>query len=381
MIKRGFYIFLFISPVFTQNPIDVLRPFWGFENSQILSNSIGGATVASGYITPGLTSNPANLAAMRFSYMQLNFSNSQFTSTTSDISNSGFNGIDFVQPISVYRGSLVLSAGAHKSIDFMSASLDNTYQYSEKGKITSYHLGAALEFAKRFYIGADLKLLRGKNEMIEYGDEITHYYKPEFSGSELTLGLMHVITKNFQYGISFDLPKNITIEDYYTESHISNQDESWSGVWNYNARKPITAHIGGAMITKVFNLFYEFEYTDWSNLEFSSDSYQLQDVLDINNEIKNEFSSTFNHHIGGAMRLPMIPVHLFAGYQYLQTPFEEGPFNNDLRESYSAGFSIALKKNVTLQGSYDTYYWKFNDLPESYDKFSIGLSLHDIPGL
>ena len=78
MIKRGLYIFLFISPVFTQNPIDVLRPFWGFENSQILSNSIGGATVASGYITPGLTSNPANLAAIRFSYIQLNFSNSQF---------------------------------------------------------------------------------------------------------------------------------------------------------------------------------------------------------------------------------------------------------------------------------------------------------------
>ena len=204
MIKRSLYIFLFISSFYAQNPIDVLRPFWGFENSQILSNSIGGATVASGYITPGLTSNPANLAAVRFSYMQLNFSNSKFTSTSSNISNSGFNGVDFVQPIPVYRGSLVISAGAHKSIDFMSASSDNIFEYSENGKMTSYHLGAALEFAKRFYIGADLKLLRGKNEMIEYGDEITHYYKPEFSGSELTLGLMHVITRNFQYGISFD---------------------------------------------------------------------------------------------------------------------------------------------------------------------------------
>ena len=134
MVKNIIYIFLFFGVINAQNPIDVLRPFWGFNNSQILSNSIGGATVASGYITPGLTSNPANLAAMKFAYMQINFSNSEFSSTTSNMSNGGFNGIDFVQPIPVYRGSLVLSAGAHKSMDFMSASSDNTYEYSEKGK-------------------------------------------------------------------------------------------------------------------------------------------------------------------------------------------------------------------------------------------------------
>ena len=52
----------------------------GYEYSQVLSNSIGNATVASGYITPGLTSNPANLAAIQFGYFQLNFSNSQYNS-------------------------------------------------------------------------------------------------------------------------------------------------------------------------------------------------------------------------------------------------------------------------------------------------------------
>ena len=380
MKKNMIYILLIIGTIYAQNPIDVLRPFWGFNNSQILSNSIGGATVASGYITPGLTSNPANFAAMRFAYMQLNFSNSEFNSTTSDISNSGFNGIDFVQPIPVYRGSFVLSAGAHKSIDFMSASSDNAYEYSEKGKLTSYHFGAAVEFAKRLYLGADFKLLKGNDEMVEYGEEVSHYYRPEFSGSELTFGLMHVITKNLQYGISIDMPKKISIEDYYAESNHIHEDESWSGTWNYNAKKPMTVHVGGAMITRILNLFYELEYTGWNNLEFSSDSYGIQDVLDINNEIRDEFKATLIHHIGGAMRLPIIPIHLFAGYQYLPTPFKN-LYNEDLRESYSLGFSVALKKNVTLQGSYDTYFWKFNGSPENYDKFSIGLSLHNIPGL
>ena len=86
------------------------------------------------------------------------------------------------------------------------------------------------------------------------------------------------------------------------------------------------------------------------------------------------------HHVGGAMRLPILPIHLFAGYQYLPTPFKN-EYDNDVRESYSLGFSIALKKNFTLQGSYDTSSWSFKGLPESYNKFSMGISLHDIPGI
>ena len=71
-MKRTAFYFILISGLWSQNSYDVLRPFWGFNNSQILSNSFGGATVASGYITPGLTSNPANLAAVPFTYLQMN---------------------------------------------------------------------------------------------------------------------------------------------------------------------------------------------------------------------------------------------------------------------------------------------------------------------
>ena len=70
-------IFL-LSSLFAQNEYDVLRPFWGFDHSQILSNSIGGATVASGYITPGLSSNPANLAATQLDICRLIFQTVNF---------------------------------------------------------------------------------------------------------------------------------------------------------------------------------------------------------------------------------------------------------------------------------------------------------------
>ena len=110
---------IIISGIYSQNSYDAIRPFWGFNYSQIVSNGIGGATAASGYITPGLTSNPANLAATPFAYFQTNLSNVEFNNSSSNISKTGFNGIDFVQPIPVYRGSLVISAGAHKSSDYI----------------------------------------------------------------------------------------------------------------------------------------------------------------------------------------------------------------------------------------------------------------------
>ena len=86
-----------ISGIYSQNSYDAIRPFWGFNCSQIVSNGIGGATAASGYITPGLTSNPANLAATPFAYFQTNLSNVEFNNSSSNISKTGFNGIDFVQ--------------------------------------------------------------------------------------------------------------------------------------------------------------------------------------------------------------------------------------------------------------------------------------------
>jgi len=375
---------ILIGSLFSQNAFDVLRPFWGFEHSQILSNSIGGATVASGYITPGLTSNPANLAAVQFGYIQLNYSDSEFSSNTSNMSNTGFNGIDFVQPVPVHQGRLVFSAGGHKEIDFMSASQNSSYEFSEKGRLSSYHLAAAVEFSKNLYLGADLKFLSGNDEMIMNGIEETYYFKPRYSGSNLTIGLLHVLSRNLQYGISIDMPTSLSVKEEYIESNYVDSDLSFSQTYNYDVIKPITFHAGAAILFKSINFFYEAEQTDWRNLEFSSDQIYESDLelpasVLINQEIRDTFSATLSHHFGTAMRLPLIPVHLFAGYQYMPVPFS-GQYDNDIRESYSIGVSVAIKKNITLQGSYDSFSWGFEGSPESFDKISVGISLHDISG-
>ena len=386
---------IIISAVYAQNSYDVLRPFWGFNHSQILSNSIGGATVASGYITPGLTSNPANLGTIPFAYLQINLSNTEFRNNSSDISNTGFNGIDFVQPIPVYRGSFVVSAGAHKVKDYMlsykssySDGEGNEYDldYSEKGRLSSYHVGAAVEFSKGLYIGADLKFLTGDDEMmIHYDKDSTDYYSPSYTGLSLTLGILHSISRNFQYGISIDMPTSLHVKEPFTYSNHLNLDNSYSGLSEYQVKKPITVHLGAAFLTKIFNIFYEAEHTDWQSLEFSSDEIYEEDLelptsVLINEEIRKNFHQTLSHHIGTAMRVPLIPLHIFAGYQYTPFPEVDGHYGDDIRETYSMGFSLAVKKNVSIQGSFDTHSWEFEGLDESFDKISLGVSIHDISG-
>ena len=393
-MKRTAFYFILISGLWSQNSYDVLRPFWGFNHSQILSNSIGGATVASGYITPGLTSNPANLAAVPFTYLQMNLSNAEFQNNSSSISNTGFNGIDFVQPFPVYRGSFVVSAGAHKSKDYMlsyqssSSTGENENQifdYSEKGNLCSYHIGAAVEFAKGLYLGADLKLLLGDNEMtIHYDSDSTDYYSPDYSGLSVTLGILHSLSKNFQYGISIDMPTSLHVEEPFTYSNHLNPDHSYSGLSEYHVKKPVTVHIGAAFLTKIFNIFYEAEHTDWSSLEFSSEGIYEEDLelpasVLINEEIRDNFHQTISHHLGTAMRVPFIPLHLFAGYQHIPFPEIDGHYGDDARETYSMGFSLGIKENISIQGSADNCSWKFEGLNESFNKFSLGISIHDIP--
>ena len=93
-----------LSDDFKNYGATTLKPFYGYSNSQIISNSIGNATAGAGFIAPGLSSNPANYAANKLSTLHLNYSNNTFDGTSS-ISNSNFNGFDVVAPFKVYKGS------------------------------------------------------------------------------------------------------------------------------------------------------------------------------------------------------------------------------------------------------------------------------------
>ena len=365
---------------YPQNVYDVLRPYFGFNSSQILINSIGGATVAAGNVIPGATSNPANLAMHRFKQIQSNFSNSRFNSNTENNSATNFNGFHFTYPIPVFQGSLVIGGGVNKEIDYMSASRTDIFKYSEVGGLNIWRIGAAVEYSKKLYIGSDFEYYTGNDEMIEFADDSTFYFRPQYKGLGMTVGFLHSLSPKFQYGASIQLPTTLSVADQFTYSNHIETDESFSDTWHYKAIRPLILHIGTGYFEKHYNVFYEATWSDWRNLEFSSEEIFENDLelpasVIINQEIRKTLHPTLSHHLGIALHLPILPIHIYAGYQYLPVAFSN-IYNSDARQSYSTGFSYMIQENFSIQASYVQYFWKYENEPENFDKLSVGIAMH-----
>ncbi len=380
MNNKNLLLICIIGFCYSQNVYDVLRPYFGFNSSQILVNSIGGATVAVGHVIPGGTSNPANMATHRFTQIQGNFSSSEFKSGDEKNSITNFNGFHFIYPVPVYRGSLVIGGGMNREIDYMSASRSDIFEYSEVGGLNIWRIGVALEYSNKLYIGSSIEYYKGKDEMIEFADDSTFYFNPRYKGFGMTLGFLHNISPKFQYGASIQIPTTLTVADRFTYSNHIETDESFTDTWHYKTKRPFVFHIGTGYFERYYSIFHEAVWSDWRNLEFSSDEIYEDDLelpasVIINQEISNRLLPTLSHHVGIALHIPVLPIHIYAGYQYLPVSFS-GVYNHDLRQSYSTGFSFMVQDNFSIQASYVNYFWEYENELEEFDKFSIGIAMH-----
>ena len=134
-------------------------------------------------------------------------------------------------------------------------------------------------------------------------------------------------------------------------------------------------HLGFSLLYPIYSLFYEMEWSDWSGLKFSSDEYFAGDANEINREIKHEFRPTLTHHLGGAAHLPWLPLHLYAGYQYMPVPFT-GVYASNLRQSLGFGASYLLSQQFSVHSSYSDYFWRYSGKREDYQMLLFGVSLH-----
>ena len=380
MNNKKILLICIVGFCYSQNVYDVLRPYFGFNSSQILVNSIGGATVAVGHVIPGGTSNPANMATHRFTQIQGNFSSSEFKSGDEKNSITNFNGFHLIYPVPVYRGSLVIGGGMNREIDYMSASRSDIFEYSEVGGLNIWRIGVALEYSNKLYIGSSIEYYKGKDEMIEFADDSTFYFNPSYKGFGMTLGFLHNISSKFQYGASIQIPTTLTVADRFTYSNHIETDESFTDTWHYKTKRPFVFHIGTGYFERYYSIFYEAEWSDWRNLEFSSDEIYEDDLelpasVIINQEISNMLLPTLSHHVGIALHIPVLPIHIYAGYQYLPVSFSS-VYNHDLRQSYSTGFSYMVQENFSIQASYVNYFWEYENEFEEFDKFSIGIAMH-----
>ena len=202
---------------FAQVKDDFIRPFFGFYDSQSITAAIGRATVASGQVIPGQTSNPANLGLHRFNSIHTTFQNGSFKGSSQDQSFTKFGGIYAISPIPVFQGSMVLGYGITRSLDFTDASQGENFLKTEEGGLYLTQLAFAVEIYKDFFVGVDIKYYQGNDKSTEIGEEITQHLNPKYSGIGTSIGFVERLYKSFLIGASVDLPTYIWTSEKYTD--------------------------------------------------------------------------------------------------------------------------------------------------------------------
>jgi len=110
--------------------------------------------------------------------------------------------------------------------------------------------------------------------------------------------------------------------------------------YRYDFHSPMEAIISAAYVIGNKGLIsVDYEYKDYSNNKFSSDSWDGDDsdFDGVNSDIEKYYQSAGNLHIGGEFR-PNQNFSVRGGFEYYQSPYESSQINSDANtKTYSMG--------------------------------------------
>ena len=377
-------LLLGIGILHAQDVRDVYSPFVGFNQYNGPGAAIGGATVAAGMVIPAFTQNPGNLGLHRYRIVQAWQNDSEFQSGSLNLPQSKFGGIQAIFPFPVYQGSLVAGFDFSLQSEYALTYEEPELSLRQEGGLYQLRSGLATEFAKNLFLGADVKFLFGKNEMnqkyVASGYNGEFYLNPSYRGVTASMGLVQRILPILNWGISVELPTSLRVEEDFRDSYFINDTTLWIDKDNYEYKitKPAVFHFGAALFLNYIDLFYEAEYTNWKNLKLSSDFIDIDGLPwdpKVNTDIETTLIKGLTHHIGVALHPPVLPLHLYGGYQLIPYP-EPGMLADDKRESYHFGASYVIQRQISLAYQYQRYFWEYEGLDENWTQQSLNVILH-----
>jgi len=383
-----------LGVAFAQELVDVISPFsnynyvvqaenagdieYNYRSSALnsysaLASAIGNATVASGQMVPQFTSNPANLAMTRYSSLHV----SGLFNNYNGVNKNSLGGINYIVSVPVYSGSMTYSAGVQRIKDYNLYYQDDKILQRTNGGLYNWHIGGALEALEDIYVGADVSVLSGKkNNDMEFkipANPAGYYEETSYFGATARVGVNYHILPILNVAASMDLPTIMDV-DYAFRLYDSNSSQSI----NYDIKTPAVFRAGFAVTLKIVDLYYSYNYTNWQNTSVKSNEMLLTDLDDLNSDITGNLGVVGSHHIGMAFHVPLIPLHLYMGYQYLPdvhsglNTFSLGnlipnELNDDFTSSFSWGASFFLKQGISVSASFETYNSYFDKTDNGID--------------
>lgn len=289
--------------------------------------------------------------------------------------NTRINSAIITIPYPTYRGSMVVGIGMIRGINFDRLfrishldtslagdviALGNEFQ---SGALTQWGAGIGIDLSPRISFGGAFYLYTGKhNYNWEYALDSLDVlsYKTEklivanYLGYNLKMALSIRLNQVIAIGMALETPLNFNVEEETDEYEIINDsDSTYYEYVEYDIKKPFVFSGG---ISAQFNnttLMADFDYTDWSQLEYG-DNIRME-MENIN--IRSYYKDVIRIRIGGEYVFPESGLSLRAGYFSDPLPFRSSYVNQN-RSGLTFGFGILIDQVMTIDvafvhGSYE----------------------------
>lgn len=260
------------------------------------------------------------------------------------------------------------------------SALPNTVDQREfittKGAVDEFLMAIAGNYKDKLYVGATIgvPIARYQQEKI-YTEEdnststdfesfqLSEFLETTGIGFNAKFGAIYRIDETFRVGAAVHTPTLMSFDENF-DSVISSEfaadsytEESPFGSFSYDLKTPWKAVLSAsAIIAKKGFISVDYEFLDYSNMEFTYDSSNSNDRLffsDLNQNISQDFQAASNIRVGGEVALDIFRVR--AGFAYYGTPFANVE-NSTARKNITAGFGIRGNDVYADLGYVYTFY-------------------------
>ncbi|UCD36759.1 MAG: outer membrane protein transport protein [Fidelibacterota bacterium] len=375
----------------SQTHLDAVRPFTGLGGPGSRANGLGQAFTSIADDATALRYNPAGLAHLSKSEINLGFTHLTVSKDvtgafagTADITATRLNNAGFALPVP--NTKLTLAMGYHQIMAFereqeLNGSYDDGTSWqdllTEEGRMSAWSLGAGYQVSPKLALGGAFHILSGKNE---YTQQYTVYegvspiytdlfqIKPTYIGVGLDLGLMLSPLPTWRIGLLLRSPQGIKTEEEFTDN--SSQD---TFVYEYKTRSSYSGRLGSSLNIGPLLLSSDLFWFDYSQIRFESDIYDSTTRIDIgiNDTLRTEYASAVGCAAGAEFLLPGINAKLRAGYR-LDPPINHTAPSKMNQHTFALGFSIVPAPQIKLDAAFSHTFWKRDLTSSAEEKTAVG---------
>lgn len=283
---------------------------------------------------------------------------------------------------------------------------------TQEGGTNALRIGAGIDVAENIAVGATVNIIFGTYDYRKVYNEtnlntsdtstsppagfrsaqIVDTRSQSMNGVNVKFGLYSEPNEYIRVGLTFETPTFFSIDDRYSRYGISNFNNGKTFdsreiasslnptiVNSYSVTTPLKLGAGVSFNHWDVTFAASAEYADYSQLHFTDDNVDLNDL---NDAARDQLRGVLSWHIGAEYFIKPIGVLVRGGYQMQPSSFKNDPSEYNTK-SISGGLGILLSKAAMLELSYKNTTYRtdhsiYNSLSLQGAPISASINQNDI---